>query len=95
MSFDTIRIILNISPILIFQDSKQPYVLITDASKHSWSGMLFQERVTNRDDSNVKSFLPITCANDTSVGSEKNWTILTKEVYTIYMAFETLITYMV
>ena len=57
VSFDTIKIPLTNSLILIFPDPYQPYVFFTDASKHSWFEVLIQERVTNIKDKNVKSFL--------------------------------------
>ena len=42
----------------------------------------------------MKSFFPNTYVNGTSVGSQKNWDILTKEPYTIYMAFKKLFYYL-
>ena len=36
----------------------------------------------------VKSLLPITYVNSTFVGSQKNWTMLTKEAYANYLAFK-------
>ena len=43
-------------PILIFPDPNQSDVLFTDASKHSWSRILIQERVKYINDRDVKSF---------------------------------------
>ena len=47
-----------------------------------------QERMTNKNDRDVKSFLPITDTKWTFVGSQKNWAILTKEAHAIYMVFK-------
>ena len=55
-SLDTIKVALTISPILIFPDTNEPYVLFTDASKHSWSGILNQEYIKTMKDRNIKTF---------------------------------------
>ena len=44
VSFDAIKISLMNSPILIFPDPNQNYVLYTDASKHSWQEVLIQDK---------------------------------------------------
>ena len=77
--FDTIRIRLTHSPILIFPDPNEPFVHFTGTTKHSQSGVLKQERVKNINDKDVKSFLSITCVKGTFVGCWKTWATLRKE----------------
>ena len=72
VSFDTIKMALTNSSILIFLDPNKPYMLYRDASKHDWSGVLTQERLTKVNDKDIVFFLPITYINGTSVGSQKN-----------------------
>ena len=66
------------------------YVLSTDTSKHSLSGVLTQEWVTAIKGKDIRSFLSIMYVSGTFVGSKKNRATLTKEVYAIYMAFKKL-----
>ena len=56
VGFDTIKITLTKSPIFILPDPNEPYVLFTDSSKHSWSGVPTQERITNINGKDMKSF---------------------------------------
>ena len=72
MSFDTIKIALTNHAILIFPDSEEPYVFFTDASKHSWSGYLWQERIMNINDKDLKSFIPTTSVIGTFVVFQRN-----------------------
>ena len=62
----------------MFPDPNEPYILFTDASKHSWFGVLTQECITTIKGKDTKSFLPITYVWGTFVGSQKNWATLTK-----------------
>ena len=55
----------------IFPDPNEPYVLFTDASKESWSGLLTQECITTIKGKDEKSFLWITYVSGTFVGSQK------------------------
>ena len=61
-SLDTIKEALNNSS----------YVLNTDASKHSWYGVLTEECITTIKGKDTKSFSPITYVSGTFVGSQKN-----------------------
>ena len=54
-----LKLTLTNIPILIFPNPNETYVIFTDASKHSWSRLPAQERITNINDKDVKSFLPI------------------------------------
>ena len=45
-SIKTIKEALTNSPILIFPDPNETYVLLTDASRHSWSRVLTQKFIT-------------------------------------------------
>ena len=75
------------SAILILSDPNQDYVLNTDASKHSWSGVLTEEKVVQINGKDTTSFLPITDISSTFVGSQMSQVTLIKEAYAIYMAF--------
>ena len=57
MSFDTIKIALTNSPILILPDLNEPFLLFTYALKHSLLGVLTQERTTNINDLDIKVIL--------------------------------------
>ena len=59
-SSNTITAALINSLILTFPDPNEPYILFTDASKHSWLGVLTQECITHLNDNHFKAFLPIT-----------------------------------
>ena len=71
MSFDTIKIMLTNSPILILPDLTGFLYAVHIDFKTDWLGVLTQERVTNINDKDVKSFLPITCVSGTFGGTEK------------------------
>ena len=44
------------SPILIFPDPHEPYILFTDVFKHIWSGVFTQECITTMNGKNTKPF---------------------------------------
>ena len=75
------------SLILIFPNPNESYVLYMDASKHNWAGVLTEQKLTKVNGESVISFLPITYISGTFMGSQKNWSTLTKQVYAIYMSF--------
>ena len=54
------KIDLTNNSILIFPDSNQHYMLYTDTSKHSWSGVLIQKKVVQINSEDTTSFVPIT-----------------------------------
>ena len=72
LSFNTIKAALTKSPILIFPDPNVPYILFTDASMHSWSGVLAQEWMLTMKGKDIKSFLPIMCTSRILLGSCEN-----------------------
>ena len=54
VSFETIKIALTNSSIVIYPDPNKHHVLFTNASKHSWYRVLSQERVTSMKDRDMK-----------------------------------------
>ena len=94
MSSDTIKITLTNRSIITFPDPIQDYVLYTDISKHSLSGLLTQEKVAQINGKDTTSCLSITYVSDTSVGLQMNWMSLTKEGDEIYMSFKKLSSYL-
>ena len=74
-------------PILQYPDPVQGYVLYTDASGISWSGVLTQEHT----DEKGKSKNHLICyVSGQFRGSQLNWAALTKEAYAIYMSIRRL-----
>ena len=57
-----------------------------DASRFAWSAILTQENNTVIDGKTITHQHPITVASGLFQGRQLNWTALTKEAYTIYMA---------
>ena len=74
-------------PILCYPDPAQGYILYTDASGIGWSGVLMQE---HRDDKGKSKNHPICYVSGQFLGSQLNWTALTKEAYAIYMSVKRL-----
>ena len=70
------------------------YVLFTDAPKHSWSGMLTQERTTRINDKEISDQYQITYTSGIFTGFQKKWATLTKEADTIYVTFKKLSYYL-
>ena len=76
------------SPILVSPDPNKEYYLFTDSSKHPWSGILIQYQEHVKEDGTIVNVLhPITYQSCTFQSSQKNWSVLTKETYAIYMSF--------
>ena len=74
-------------PILQYPDPVQGYILYTDASRISWSGVLTQE---HRDDKGKSKNHLICYVSGQFCGSQLNWAALMKEAYAIYMSIERL-----
>ena len=82
-SFNHLREILMEYPILRYPDPIQGYILYTDASGISWSGVLTQEYT---DEKGKSKNHPICYVSGQFHGSQFNWAALTKETYAIYMS---------
>ena len=73
--------------ILRYPDPAQGYILYTDASRISWSGILMQEHT---DDKGKSKNHPICYVSGQFCGSQLNWAALMKEAYAIYMSIKRL-----
>ena len=76
--------------IVIYPNPNKQY-----SSKHSWSGILIQYSEQTKDDgTKIKISHPIIYQSGTFQGSQKNWNILMKRVYAIYMSFQKMVFYL-
>ena len=88
-ALDTIKQDITNSPILIYPDPNKEYHLLTDASNHTWSGVLTQTRETLKENGKLDiTYHPITYQSRTFTLSPINWSTLVKEAYAIMMSFQ-------
>ena len=94
-ALDTIKHAITNSPVLIYPDPNKQYKLFTDASNHTWSGVLTQTRETLRENGNLDiTYHPIMYQSGTFTSSQINWSTLVKEVYVIMMLFHKIAFYL-
>ena len=93
-SFEMLKTSLMTEPILTYPDPNLPYVLFTDASKHTWACVLTQEKIHVMEEKEVKILHPITYMSGLFRGSQMNWACLTKVAYAIYMSIKKLAYYL-
>ena len=93
-SFELLKEALIKEPILWFPDPNKLYILYTDASKYTWSCVLTQQYVHEKDGKQVVVNHPITYVSGLFKGSQMNWAALTKEAYAIYMSIKKLMYYL-
>ena len=86
-AFNHLRELLMEYPILRYPDPAIGYILYTDASGISWSGVLMLEHT---DDKGKSKNYPICYVSSQFHGSQLNWAALTKEAYAIYMSIKRL-----
>ena len=84
--FNMLKDYLQEAPILRYPDPEGRYVLYTDASKYTYTGVLTQT-VDGTDH-------PIAYVSGLFRGSQLNWAALTKEAYAIYMSVKKLSFYL-
>ena len=77
------------SPVLMYPHASKEYHLFKDASNHTWSDVLTQQR------SNIEisayeelTYHPITYHSGTFSTSQLKWSTIVKECYTIMMSFK-------
>ena len=75
VNFERINIKLTNSASFVFPYPNQRCILLMYASKHSWSGVLTQERTTGIKWETITAH-PITCISAMFISSQKNWTTL-------------------
>ena len=93
-SFELLKASLMTEPILTYPDPNLPYVLFTDARKHTRACVLTQEKTHMFEEKEVKILHTITYMSGLFRGSQINWACLTKEAYVIYMAIKKLTYYL-
>ena len=93
-AFQTLKDALCTKPILKFPDPQKPYVLVTDASKYAWAGVLAQLYTEETEGKAVTTHHPVTYVSGLFRGSQLNWAALTKEAYVIYMCVKKLSSYL-
>ena len=83
------------SPVLIYSDPNKQYHLFTDASNHTWSGVLTQTRESLRDSRKLDfTYHPITYQSGTFTLGQINWSTPVKEVHAIMISFHKLASYL-
>ena len=85
-SFQMLKDMLCLAPILKYPDTSKPYMLYTDASKYGWAGVLTQSHTSTVDGKTISMDHPVSYVNGSFRGSQLNWATLTKEAYAIYMS---------
>ena len=93
-AFQSLKNALCPKPILKFPDSQKLYVLLTDASKYVWAGVLTQPYTKEIEGKVVTTHHPITYVSGLFRGSHLNWAVITKEAYAIYMSIKKLSFYL-
>ena len=87
-ALDMIKHAVTNSPVLTYPDPNKQYHLFTDASKHTWSGVLTQTRETLKENGKLDiTYHPITYQSGMFTLSQINWSTLVKEAYVIMMLF--------
>ena len=87
-ALDMIKHAITNSPVLIYPDQNKQYHLFTDASNHTWPGVLTQTRETLKENGKLDiTYYPIPYQSGMFTLSQINWSTLVKEVYAIMMLF--------
>ena len=87
-ALNTIKHAITNNTVLIYPDPSKQYHLFTDASDHTWSGVLTQTRGNFKGKWEVRPYLsPHHIPIRKFTLSQINWNILVKEVYAIMMSF--------
>ena len=93
-AFEMLKDKLYHEPILKYPDTSKPYTLFTDASNYSWAGVLTQEyKSVDTKGNKCTTLHPVAYVSGLFRGSQLNWSVLTKEAYTIYMCIKRLTFY--
>ena len=84
-AFQSLKNALCTKPILKFPNPQKLYVLLMDASKYVWVGVLIQPYTEEIEGKVVTTHHPVTYVSGLFRGSQLNWAALTKEAYAIYI----------
>ena len=94
-ALDTIQHTITNSSVLIYPDPKKQYHLFTDASNHTWSGVLTQTSETLKENGKLGlTYQSITYQSGTFTLNQINWGTLVKEGYAIMMSFHKIAVYL-
>ena len=87
-ALDTIKHAITNSSVLIYPDPNIQYHLITNASSHTWSGVITQTRESLWENGKLDiTYHPITYQSGKFTLHQINWSTLVKEAYAIMMSF--------
>ena len=82
-------------PMLKYPDPNLPYILYTDSSKYTWSGILMQKQAIDLPDGSKREVeVQITQQSGTYTESQEKWSTIKKEVYAIYASFKKMVFYL-
>ena len=82
-------------PILKYPDPNLPYILYTDSSKYTWSGILMQKQAIDLPDGSKREVeVQITQQSGTYTESQEKWSTIKKEAYAIYASFKKMVFYL-
>ena len=94
-SLHCIKDFITSSPILRYPDPNLPYVLYTDSSKYTWSGILVQKQTVELPDSTKQEMeVQILQQSGTYTEMQERWSTIKKEAYTIYTSFKKMVFYL-
>ena len=85
---NTFKHTISNSPVPLHPDPNKQYYLFTDASSHTWSGVLTQTREILKQNGKLDvTYHPITYQSGTFTLSQINWSTLVKEAFAIMTSF--------
>ena len=88
-ALDTIKHVINKSPILIYPNPSKEYHLYTDASNHTWSSVFTHQRFNSETNGNKEcTYHPIMYQSGTFLTSQLKCLTNVKECYVIMMSFQ-------
>ena len=94
-SLKCIQEFITTKPVLRYPDPNLPYILYTDSSKYTWSGILMQKQMVDLPDGSQQEIeVQITQQSGTYAESQEKWSTIKKEAYTIYTSFKKMIFYL-
>ena len=89
MALDIIKHTITNSPVLLYPDPSKAYHLFTDASNHTWLGVLTQQWSNSEKSSDEElTYHLIMYQSGTFSTSQLKWSTIVKECYAIMMSFQ-------
>ena len=94
-SLKCIQDFITTEPILKYPDPNLPYILYTDSSKYTWSGILMQKQMVDLPDGSQQEIeVQITQQSGTYAESQEKGSTIKNEAYAIYTSFKQMIFYL-